>query len=241
MCIRVLFFGGFAMLSKLNYFSKAEWTLWISSVVLIVGTFVLFHQTDYLSLTASLIGATSLILNAKGNPLGLVLGIAFSLLYGYISYTFSYYGEMLTYLGMTAPMSLYALVCWLRHPSGAGRAEVKVGSISRREALFALVLSGVVTVVFYFILRAFHTANLLPSTISVTTSFLAVYLTARRSPLFAVAYAANDLVLILLWGLAVLEDPAYLSVVVCFVMFFANDIYGFINWSRMRRRQAAAA
>lgn len=241
MCIRMLFFGGFAMLSKLNYFSKAEWTLWISSVLLIVGTFVLFHQTDYLSLAASLIGATSLILNAKGNPLGLVLGIAFSLLYGYISYTFSYYGEMLTYLGMTAPMSLYALVCWLRHPSGAGRAEVKVGSISRREALLALVLSAVVTVVFYFILRAFHTANLLPSTISVTTSFLAVYLTARRSPLFAVAYAANDLVLIVLWGLAVLEDPSYLSVVVCFVMFFANDIYGFINWSRMRQRQAAAA
>lgn len=224
MCIRVLFFGGFAMSSKLKYFSKAEWTLWISSVVLIVGTFVLFHQTDYLSLAASLIGATSLILNAKGNPLGLVLGIAFSLLYGYISYTFSYYGEMLTYLGMTAPMSLYALVCWLRHPSGAGRAEVKVGSISRREALFALILSAVVTVVFYFILRAFHTANLLPSTISVTTSFLAVYLTARRSPLFAVAYAANDLVLILLWGLATLQDASYLSVVVCFVMFFANDI-----------------
>ena len=102
-------------------------------------------------------------------------------------------------------------------------------------------LSAVVTVVFYFILKAFGTANLLPSTISVTTSFLAVYLTARRSPLFAVAYAANDLVLIVLWGLAVLEDPSYLSVVVCFVMFFANDIYGFINWSRMRRRQAAAA
>lgn len=71
-------------------------------------------------------------------------------------------------------------------------------------------LSAVVTVVFYFILRAFHTANLLPSTISVTTSFLAVYLTARRSPLFAVAYAANDLVLILLWGLATLQDASYL-------------------------------
>lgn len=229
------------MSAKLKYFTKAEWTLWGVSVLMIVGTFLLFQQSDYLSLTASLIGVTSLIFNAKGNPLGQVLGIAFSLLYGYISYTFSYYGEMLTYLGMTAPMSLYALGCWLRHPSGAGRAEVKVGSISRREALLALVLSAVVTVVFYFILKAFGTANLLPSTISVTTSFLAVYLTARRSPLFAVAYAANDLVLILLWGLAVLEDPAYLSVVVCFVMFFANDIYGFINWSRMRQRQAAAA
>lgn len=229
------------MSAKLNYFTKAEWTLWGTSVLMIVGTFLLFQQNDYLSLTASLIGVTALIFNAKGNPFGQVLGIAFSLLYGYISFTCSYYGEMITYLGMTAPMSLYALICWLRHPYGAGRAEVRVGSISRREGIFAVVLSLVVTVVFYFILRAFGTANLLPSTLSVTTSFLAVYLTARRSPAFAVAYAANDLVLILLWGLAVLEDPSYLSVVVCFVMFFANDIYGFINWSRMRRRQAAAA
>ena len=219
------------MSAKLNYFTKAEWTLWGTSVLMIVGTFLLFQQNDYLSLTASLIGVTALIFNAKGNPFGQVLGIAFSLLYGYISFTCSYYGEMITYLGMTAPMSLYALICWLRHPYGAGRAEVRVGSISRREGIFAVVLSLVVTVVFYFILRAFGTANLLPSTLSVTTSFLAVYLTARRSPAFAVAYAANDLVLILLWGLAVLEDPSYLSVVVCFVMFFANDIYGFINLS----------
>ncbi|MFR3226297.1 MAG: nicotinamide mononucleotide transporter, partial [Blautia massiliensis (ex Durand et al. 2017)] len=62
-----------------------------------------------------------------------------------------------------------------------------------------------------------------------------------RSPLFAVAYAANDVVLIVLWSLATMQDPSYLSVVVCFVMFFVNDIYGFYNWSRMRRRQAASA
>ena len=227
--------------SVFRYFTRTEAALWCFSVLLISLAFMGFDGENYLSLCASLLGVTSLILCAKGNPVGQLLMVIFSLLYALISYSFAYYGEMLTYLGMTAPMSLYALVCWLRHPSGAGRAEVKVGSISRREALFALVLSGVVTVVFYFILRAFHTANLLPSTISVTTSFLAVYLTARRSPLFAVAYAANDLVLILLWGLATLQDASYLSVVVCFVMFFANDIYGFINWSRMRRRQAAAA
>lgn len=50
----------------------------------------------------------------------------------------------------------------------------------------------------YFILRAFNTANIIPGTISVTTSFVAVYLTFRRSPYFALAYAANDVVLIVL-------------------------------------------
>lgn len=229
------------MSAKLKYFTKAEWTLWLGSVAAILFSFILFQQNDYLSLTASLIGVTALIFNAKGNPFGQILGIIFSLIYGYISFTCAYYGEMITYVGMTAPMSLFALICWLRHPYGSGRAEVKVNSISRREGIFAAVLSVAVTILFYFILKAFGTANLLPSTLSVTTSFLAVYLTARRSPAFAVAYAANDLVLIVLWGLAVVEDPSYLSVVVCFVMFFANDIYGFINWSRMRRRQAAAA
>ena len=102
-----------------------------------------------------------------------------------------------------------------------------------------LFLAPAVTAVFYFILDAFDTANIVPSTISVTTSFLAVYLTARRSEYFPLAYAANDIVLIVLWTLAAMSDISYISVVICFAMFLANDIYGFINWSRMKRRQNA--
>ena len=98
-------------------------------------------------------------------------------------------------------------------------------------------LGLVVTVEFYFILRFFNTANLLPSTLSVTTSFVAVYLTFRRSPYYALAYAANDVVLIVLWVMAALTEVRYLSVVVCFVAFLVNDLYGFISWRRMGKRQ----
>ena len=38
--------------------------------------------------------------------------------------------------------------------------------------------------------------------------------------------------------MAAAEDPAYLSVVVvCFAAFLAGDLYGFVSWRRMRRRQ----
>ena len=85
-------------MSKLkNYFSKSEIALWISSVMLIIISFCVFDRTNYLPLCASLIGVTSLIFNAKGNPFGQLLMIVFSLLYGIISYSFSYYGEMITY------------------------------------------------------------------------------------------------------------------------------------------------
>ena len=221
----------------MNYFSKAEIILWTTSVMVILVSFFFFDRTNYMTLCASLIGVTSLIFSAKGNPFGQFLMVGFSLLYGIISYTFAYYGEMITYLGMTMPMAIFALVSWLKNPYNGNKSEVKVNNISKRETVYMWLGTLAVTVVFYFILKYFNTANIIPSTLSVTTSFLAVYLTFRRSPLFALAYAANDIVLIVLWVLASLYDIRYISVVVCFVAFFVNDIYGFINWQKMKIRQ----
>lgn len=132
------------------------------------------------------------------------------------------------------------LVAWLKNPFNGNKAEVAVNRISRREKAFMWGLTVVVTVLFYFILEFFGTANIVPSTLSVTTSFVAVYLTFRRSAYFAVAYAANDLVLILLWMLASVQDVRYISVVVCFVAFFVNDVYGFLSWRKMEQRQSRA-
>lgn len=190
-----------------------------------------------MTLSASIIGATSLILNAKGNPLGQLLMIVFSILYGLISLSFKYYGEMITYLGMTAPMALFALISWLRNPFNGRKSEVAVNSLKGAEIVIMMFLTTLVTIVFYFILNAFNTSNIIPSTLSVTTSFIAVYLTFRRSPYFPLAYAANDIVLIILWILASATDTSYLSVVICFLMFLINDFYGFYNWQKIKKRQ----
>ena len=220
-----------------TYFTPFERALWLSSAGLIVLSAVLFRGGGALSVITSLIGVTSLIFAAKGNPISQALMIVFSLLYGWISWTFSYYGEMITYLGMTMPMAAWSLIAWLRHPFDGSRAQVAVNRIKTGEIVFLAVLTAAVTVGFYFILRACHTANLFPSTLSVATSFAAAYLTARRSAWFALAYAMNDLVLIVLWLLASLTDTSYFTVLVCFAVFFVNDLYGFLSWLNMRKRQ----
>ena len=225
------------MVKLLKYFSKAEILLWSMSALLIILSFIIFDRINYITLCASLIGVTSLIFNAKGNPFGQLLMIIFSILYGIISYSFSYYGEMITYLGMTMPMSLFALISWLKNPYEGNKSEVKVNTLHKKECLFMCILSFFVTYVFYYILFMFNTANIVLSIISVMTSFLAVYLTFRRCPYFALAYAMNDVVLIFLWILASIHDMRYISVVVCFITFFINDIYGYISWQKMKLRQ----
>ena len=169
------------LIKRLAYFTPGEYLLWGSSTALILLSFLLFDRENYLTLAASLIGASSLIFNAKGNPFGQLLMVIFSIQYGVISYTFAYYGEMITYLGMTGPMALFALIAWLRNPYKGNRAEVAVNRLSGKEIGLMFLLSVVVTALFYFILVYFETANIVPSTLSVTTSFIAVYLTFRRS------------------------------------------------------------
>ena len=93
-----------------GYFHLKEIALWASSAALIIVSFCLFDRENYMTLSASL------ILNAKGHPIGQALMIIFSLLYGIISYSFRYYREMLTYLGMTMPMAFFSLISWIKHP-----------------------------------------------------------------------------------------------------------------------------
>ena len=216
--------------------TRFELTLWLTSLSVVSGTALIFGSVDVLSMIASLIGVTALIFVAKGHVLGQVLTIVFAVFYGVISWGFRYYGEVITYLCMTAPMALLALITWLRNPY-KDSAEVAVHRLKGRQWAVLLLLTAIVTFFFYFILRAMGNAALVISTISITTSFLASALTAMRSPYYALAYAANDVVLIILWVIATLADPASVPMVACFIMFFLNDMYGFINWRRMEKCQ----
>ena len=222
------------MLSGFTVFEKLLWSISAGVVTLF---FLLFDRQNWMTLAASLIGVTSLIFCARGHAFGQLLMVIFSGLYGVISYRFAYYGELVTYLGLTAPMAVAALISWLRHPYAGNRAQVAVNRLPLRELPLLAALTAAVTVVFGFILAAFHTANLFFSTLSVATSFAAVYLTFRRSPYFALVYAVNDAVLLVLWSLASVQSRSYLAVVACFAAFLVNDLYGFFNWLRMLRRQ----
>ncbi len=217
--------------------SKFEMCLWLTSAAVVLLSFVLSGFSGLSNTICSLIGVTALIFVAKGHVLGMILCIIFAAFYGVISLHFKYYGELITYAGMTLPMDVFALVSWIKNPY-KDTHEVKVARMTRRQTALMWVATGVVTVIFYFILEALNTPNIYPSTLSISTSFLAVALTYFRSPYYALAYAANDVVLIVLWTIACFTDTSYIPMVMCFCMFLANDLYGLYNWKRMQKKQA---
>ncbi len=219
--------------------TRRERMLWLGSLLVILAANLTTAVPDPLTLVTALVGVTSLSLAAKGNVWSQILMILFSVLYGVISFRFRYWGEMMTYLGMTLPMAIWSTVTWLKNPSNGSGSPVAIRPLTLRCAAALAVCSAVVTGVFFRILSALNTPNLLFSTVSILTSFLAAALTMLRSSYYAIGYAANDLVLIVLWTLAAARDPVYFPVAVNFCIFFLNDLYGFWCWRQRECPQAS--
>lgn len=219
-------------------FTKFEWCLWIGSMTAIIVAHFAVGSRDWASLAVSLLGVTSLIFAARGDPFAPVLFIVFAIIYAVKAYFVSYYGEMLIYLCMQLPVSVLSLVTWLKNVN-KGEHRVKVGRLSWRKTVIMLALDVAVTVPFYFVLKYFNTANLIPSTISVATSFAALFLMTLRIPQYALAFILNDIVMIVLWSMALAQDIGYISLVVCFSIFLINDTYTFISWIKRSKKADA--
>ena len=227
------------MHNPIRSLTQREWALWLASLAVVLIANLMTPEFDPLTMAAALIGVTSLVFAAKGNVWAQILMIVFSILYGVISFRFRYWGEMITYLGMTLPMAVWSTVTWLKNPSKENGSEVAIQTLARRHLAALSLSTAAVTAVFYCILKALNTPNIFFSTVSVTTSFLAAALTMLRSSYYAVGYAANDVVLIVLWVMASMDDPAYIPVAVNFAIFLLNDLYGFISWKKREVLQAA--
>lgn len=219
------------MSNPIKSLTKKEWILWMGSLAIVILSNLLSTDIDVLTLVSACVGITSLIFAAKGNVWAQILMVIFSILYGLISWQFRYWGEMITYIGMTMPMAVWSTITWIRNPSESGQ-EVAIQKLTRKHVAGIVAAGVIVTAVFYIILKALDTPNILFSTISITTSFLAASLTMLRSSYYALGYASNDIILIVMWVLASIENPAYIPVVVNFIIFFFNDMYGFVSWKR---------
>ncbi len=215
--------------------SKFEIILWLGSLLIVTVSFLLSPRLDFLVLAATLVGITALIFTAKGDVLGQFLIILFALLYAAVSFKQALYGEMISYIFMSGGIATFSAISWIRHPYA--KNQVRINTPTPRALAVIFLLAIAVTVSFYFILGALGTASVLVSTLSMTTSFVASAFTLMRYPYYALAYSLNDIVLIVLWSIASITSPSAIPMVVCFLIFLVNDIYGFSNWLRMLKLQ----
>lgn len=226
------------MTNPIKILSAKEKLFWLVSVILVVASNFLSPETSLLSIVTSIVGVTGVLYIAKGYVFGQFVAVVFCILYAIVSFTFHYWGEMITYIFMSLPMSIWAIYTWIKNPSSENENEVKINHLTKKNIIYLIVSSIIVTTIFYFILKFFNTPNLVFSTISITTSYVAAALVMLRSSYYAIWYIFNDIVLIILWTLASIKDPSYIPVIVNFMVMLVDDAYGFICWRKREKKMS---
>ena len=217
-----------------------EWTKF-EKIFLVIGTIIalvltfMFNGT-WIDLGYTLLYFWTALLLAKGKYSCYIIGIISTFFYAYVSYSNSYYGEVIIAMCCTLPLMIVGLINWLKHQDNTNTVIIK--EITKKELILVLLSQVIMFFGYFYLLKAFNTSNLLVSTFSVMASIIATYLTARRCEHGFVGFIINDLILIILWGIPVINGELnIIPVVLCPVLLLINDIYGVYNWKRIKKKQ----
>lgn len=214
----------------LKDWTRFEKILYFSSVTIVLIAGILC-SSNWLTIICSIMGITGAITQAKGKVISQFIGLIIVILYSILSYQNKYYGEVLIYIFIMMPIFISGIVSWIRNVNKDTNTVVK-NELSKKEWTVLLIISVVLFVGLYFLLKYFNTQQLFVSTLSMLTSLFATYLVARRSKYGFLFYMCNDIILLILWGLPVINGELVLIPMVFNpIIMFINDIYGWKSWN----------
>ena len=219
------------MKKYLKSWNKFEITLLSLSIILILGLGI-YLNCGLLATIVPFIGFFFALNQAKGHVVGHIVGVLLAILYSIMSYNNKYYGEVIIYLTVILPLYISGVYTWLKNKDKK-REKVKQNNLTKKEWYSLLVINIVLFIGLYFLLKYFNTNNLLVSTISMNINLTATYLLVRRSRYSFLFYLINALILLILWGLPVLNGNfLLLPMVFDALLLLINNIYGLHSWSK---------
>lgn len=201
------------------------------SIIIIAVSGVIF-KAELISVAMSVLAVTVAILQAKGKVLSQYIGLLVAVLYSIISFKNKYYGEVIIYITLMIPLYILSVISWIQNKNKETQT-VNKGYVPKKEWIVLIFVNIVLFIILYQILKALNTSQLLISSLSMITSVMATYLISKRSKYSFLFYLLNDIILILLWGIPVIQGNfSLIPVLLDPLILFINDIYGFKNWSK---------
>lgn len=216
--------------------TKLERVLLFGSVILVSIVGIIF-KSDVLTTICSIVGIVTALLLAKGKKLGQIFGLLISLLYSIVSFKNGFYGEVIIYLCIMFPMYIIGIISWIKHQNNQTNT-VELNNIKMKEWIIVFIVSIIAFIGINILLKIFNTKELFISSLSVIDSLFAIYLSVRRSKYSFYFYVVNDIILIVLWGLPVINGNFILIPMVFNpIINLINDSYGIYNWKKLEKLQ----
>jgi nicotinamide mononucleotide transporter len=212
--------------------------LWLCAFSLVTIYLYFAWDDTILGLIASLTGMLCVVLVAKGKISNYYPGIINVILYAYIAYGQKYYGEVMLNLLYFLPMQFIGLYLWKKNRiQGTDSEKVKTAFMSNTSRIVWTIISCIGVFIYGLILKRMGGNLPFVDSISTILSIIAMILMAKRYVEQWILWIVVDVVSIIMWFVALMNGGNDISILIMWIAYLVNAIYGQINWMKLHRTQ----
>jgi nicotinamide mononucleotide transporter len=208
-----------------------------------VIVFLYFALDDSLiGLVTSLAGMLCVVLVAKGKISNFYFGIVNVSLYAYLSYQQGLQGEFQLNLFIYLPMQFIGYYFWRKNNEQITQAKPvpKVKKLTRIHWIMGIPLLVAAVIGYGYFLQSLNANQpFLDSTTTILSITAQILLTLRFAEQWLVWIVVNVLSIIL-WTNAYLTPGNDIAILVMWVAYLVNSIYGYVNWLLLHKKTGAS-
>jgi nicotinamide mononucleotide transporter len=219
----------------------ADWDLyeriWLIVFTCIIIVLSIYWKDSFTGILASLTGIWCVVLIAKGKIANYYFGIVNVVAYAYVAFGSQYYGEVMLNMIYFLPMQFVGIYLWRKRRVSNKKDDVKVIYMSNKQRIIWSFITIAGTILYGFFLK--YLGGNLPfidsssTVMSVIAMILMVFVFVEQWVLWILV----DIVSIIMWFTVMIKGGNDVAVLVMWVAFLVNAIYGLYNWIKLARKQ----
>ena len=218
----------------------ADWDLyekiWLFVFTCIIIVLSIYWKDSLIGILASLTGIWCVVLVAKGKIANYYFGIVNVVAYAYVAFGRQYYGEVMLNMIYFLPMQFVGIYLWRKRRVSNKKDDVKVVYMSNKQRIIWFFITIAGTILYGFFLK--YLGGNLPfidsssTVMSVIAMILMVFVFVEQWVLWILV----DIVSIIMWFTVMINGGNDVAVLVMWVAFLVNAVYGLYNWIQIAKK-----
>ncbi|HEB5640318.1 TPA: nicotinamide riboside transporter PnuC [Mannheimia haemolytica] len=237
--------SSFSTKLKQEFFSG--WTTFEASWLIVflaiqIGIFI-YQPDTWIATIAAITGILCVVFVGKGKISNYLFGLISVSLYAYISYTFQLYGEMMLNLLVYVPVQFIGFYFWRKNMTSentvnnAGVEEVIAKALTAKQWVIVAITTIIGTFLYIELLKYLGSALAILDGATVVISIVAQILMVLRYREQWALWIIVNMMTIALWTAMYFQNgETSLPLLVMYVMYLCNSIYGYYNWIKLHRK-----
>lgn len=208
---------------------EISWLI-LSTVIMIVLSVI--WGDNLLALISGITGILGVVLAAKGKVSTYIFATVNVAIYALLTFQNHLYGEFMLNAFYYIPMNFIGFYLWSKHKDNES-GEVEGKKLTGRQTVILFAAVAVVVLVYWQILRRIGGQLALIDAMSTVFSVVALIMQVARYAEQWLLWIIVNVVSVVMWLLLIGKDSSAVTMVVMWVAYLFNSVYGYYNWRKL--------